>query len=163
MPAPIYEKRGTPITFVNTGGDKQLNLRNLSANAARRGAFVDRGTGASPGEYELRAYVQFASPPTANQAVYLAIVQSDGTHTDGGLSFSETADASITEAAFNSLRQAGAIIAHTAETAEKGMSFRVRVSSRYFTVAILNKTSVALADADSVSAVVATPVYAEIQ
>lgn len=163
MPTPIYEKRGTPITFVNTGGDKQLNLRNLAANAARRGAFVDRGTGASPGEYELRAYVQFAAAPTANQVVYVAIVQSDGTHTDGGLSFNETTDASITEAAFNSLRQAGAIIAHTAETAEKGASFRVRVSSRYFTVAILNKTSVALADVDSVSAVVATPIYPEIQ
>ena len=163
MPSAILEKRGTPIVFTNTGGDRVLNLRNLANGSGRLSAFYDRGTGAAPSEYELRAYMAFGATPTAGRAVYVAVCESNGTHTDGGFTFSETSDAALTQAEFNGLRLAGVVPVHTADDNEKGMTFRTRISSRYFAIAVYNDSNAALADVDAASGVIATPLYPEVQ
>jgi|GEM_PF-2786373 len=160
----IYERRGTPITWMNTGGDKLLNLKNLGFGAGRLGAFVDRGEGATPCDYEVRVWCAWQANPTAGEVANVAVCQSDGTHTDAGLTFHASNDAALNLSQFNAIPvQAGAVIAHTADTAEKGSVFRVRVTSRYFAPALYNASAAKnLADSDGVSAIVMTPIHAEI-
>ena len=161
----IYEKRGTAVTFVNTGGDKLLNIKGLAAATGRLSAFTDRGSGAAPGEYEIRAYGSWVSNPTVGDALRVAIFQSDGTHTDAGMTYDATNDAALTLVQINACQlDCGAVIAHTADTAEKGATWRVRISSRYFAIGVYNTSAgKTLTDTNSVSAVVATPLYPDIQ
>lgn len=161
----VYAKRGTPITFKNTGGDKTLNLRNLAYAAGRLSAFVDRGAGAAPEWYEIRGYCSWVSNPTAGEALHLCVVQSDGTHSDGGVAYHSTDDAALTLAQFNAMPKiVGSIVAHTADTNEKGGAFLVRITSRYFAIGAYNASAAKnLTDSDSVSAVIATPIYDDIQ
>jgi hypothetical protein len=161
----VYEKRGTPITFVNTGGDKLLNLKALAAATGRLSAFTDRGAGAAPGEYEVRGYASWVATPTAGEGLQLCVVQSDGTHSDGGVTYDATNDAALTLAQINAMcNQAGMVVVHTADTAEKGCSQIVRITSRYYAVGVYNSSAAkTLTDTNSVSAVVVTPIYPDIQ
>lgn len=161
----IYEKRGTSITFLNTGGDKTLGMRNLGFGVGRLSAFVDRGAGAAPEWIDFRAFCSWVANPTAGEICYVAVVQSDGTHCDAGVAYHATNDAAITLAAFNALPGiCNPIIAHTADTGEKGSSSRRVVSSRYYAVAVFNASAAKnLTDSDGVSGVIATPVFPDIQ
>lgn len=161
----IYVKRGTSVTLVNTGGDKTLNLRNLGFGAGRLSAFIDRGAGAAPEWYEVRGYCSWVANPTAGETLNLCVVQSDGTHSDGGVAYHGTNDAALTLAQFNAMPKiVGSIVAHTADTNEKGGTFLVRITSRYFAIGAYNASAAKnLTDSDSVSAVVVTPIYPDIQ
>ena len=155
----IYEKRGTSVTLVNTGGDKTLNLRNMGFGAGQLSAFIDRGAGAAPADYELRCYASWIATPVAGETLNIAACQSDGTHTDAGLTYHATSGAALTLAQFNALRLAGTIIVHTADTNEKGSTLRIRVTSRYFAIGAYNASAAKnLTDSDSVSAVIVTPI-----
>ena len=162
----IYEKLGTPLVFVNTGGDKLLNLADLHAVTGRMSAFYDRGAGAAPGEYLIRGYCQWALAAAINEYASVAIVESDGTHQDSGMPYHASNDAAITLAEFNALQNfCGLIIMHTDATdTERGFSARVRITSRYFAVAFYNASAAgALTNTNSVSAVVVTPIFGDIQ
>jgi len=161
----VYEKRGTALTFVNTGGDKLLNLKALAAATGRLSAFYDRGANAAPGEYEIRAYASWVATVTAGEGMHVVVVESDGTHQDAGVAYHATNDAALTLVELQACQNyAGFVNAHTADTAEKGMSARVRISSRYFAVGVYNSSAAkTLTDTNSVSAVVATPIYPDIQ
>jgi hypothetical protein len=161
----IYEKRGTAVTFVNTGGDKTLNMKALAAVTGRLSAFADRGAGAAPGEYEVRAYCPWVANPTVGESLQVWIVESDGTHTDGGATYDATNDAAFLLVVANACpNYALAVIAHTADTAEKGAKGMVRITSRYYAVGVYNASAAkTLADTNSVSAVVVTPIYPDVQ
>lgn len=161
----VYEKRGTPVVFTNTGGTKLLNMKGLGAATGRLSAFLDRGEGAAPGEYEVRAYCSWVANPTVGEALNVAIVESDGTHTDAGLAYHATNDAALTLVAFNALPVvACSVVAHTADTAEKGSNGKVWITSRYVAIGVYNTSAgKTLTDTDSVSAVVLTPIYPDIQ
>lgn len=162
----VYEKRGTPIVFVNTGdGTKLLNLKGLAAATGRLSVFIDRGANAAPADYEVRGYASWVATPTVGEGLQICIVQSDGVHTDGGLTYHASNDAALTLAAFNAIpTQVGMVVVHTADTAEKGTVGRVRISSRYVAVGTYNTSAAkGLTDSDSVSAVVLTPLYPDIQ
>lgn len=161
----IYEKRGTPIVWTNTGGDKLLNGKALAAVTGRLGAFLDRGAGAAPGDYEVRVYTSWVSNPTAGEVLRVALFQSDGTHSDSGVGFHETNDAALTLVALNAApTQLGVVSAHTADTNEKGAAWRVNITSRYFAPGIYNGSAAkTLTNTNSVTAVVVTPVYHDVQ
>jgi len=161
----VYEKRGTSITWTNTGGNKLLNAKGLAHTTGRLGAFYDRGAGAAPCEYEMRVYTKWAANPTlATDFLRFAVVESDGTHQDAGVAFHETNDAAILVAPFNTLLNVvGNVLPHTADTNEKGTKRIVRISSRYFAPALFNTGATALVDTDSLTAVVFTPLYPDIQ
>jgi len=161
----VYEKRGTSIVWTNTGGDKLLNAKALAVSTGRLGAFLDRGAGAAPAEYEMRVYTQWVANPALTDRLRFAVVESDGTHQDAGVAYHATEDAAITLAALDALfNGVGAVLAHTADANEKGTKRIVRISSRYVAPAVYNtSTSKTLANTDSVTAVVLTPLYPDIQ
>lgn len=165
MAQAVLEQRGTPIVFTNTGGDKLLNAKNLGTITGRLSAFYDRGEGASPCEYELRIFTAWVANPAVTDTLRFAVVQSDGTHSDAGLTYDASSDAALTVNEINSLFcGAGAVSAHTADANEKGTSRIVRVSSRYFAVALFNaSTTKALANTDGATTVTLTPLHPEIQ
>lgn len=161
----VYEKRGTPITWTNTGGDELLNAKGLAAVTGRLGSFHDRGAGAAPGEYEVRVYTSWVSNPTVDDALRVAVFQSDGTHSDAGVAYHDTNDAALTLVALDAApKQVGQVTAHTADTAEKGGTWRIRVTSRYIAPGVYNTSAAkTLTDTNSVTAVVLTPIYPDIQ
>lgn len=161
----VYEKRGTPITWTNTGGDELLNAKGLAAATGRLGSFYDRGAGAAPGEYEVRAYCSWVSNPTVGDALKIGLFQSDGTHSDSGVTYHDTNDAALTLVALDANpNYVGAVVAHTADTNEKGGSWRVLISSRYVAPGVYNTSAAkTLTDTNSVTAVVLTPIYPDIQ
>ena len=161
----IYEKRGTSITWTNTGGDKLLNAKDLGTATGRLGAFYDRGAGAAPCEYEVRIYTQWAANPATTDTLRFVTVESDGTHEDAGVAYHASNDAAITLAEINACYNGmGAVLAHTADANEKGTKRIVRISSRYFAPAIYNTSATKkLANTDSVTAIVYTPLYPDVQ
>jgi hypothetical protein len=161
----VYEKRGTPIVWTNTGGDKLLNAKALAVSTGRLGAFLDRGANAAPAEYEMRVYTAWVADPAVTDLLKFAVVESDGTHQDAGVGYHADNDAAISAAAFNTLRSGlGAVSAHTADANEKGTSRIVRLSSLYVAVAVFNtSTTKTLADVDGATAIVLTPLYYVVQ
>ena len=160
----VYEKRGTPITWVNTGGDKLLNLKALAQVTGRLGAFADRGAGAAPGKYEVRAYCKWEATVTVNEMMHVCLCQSDGTHTDAGLTYHDDGDAALTLAQCSNLTPIGMVNADTADELEHGATFLVYITSRYFAPGVYNGSAAKdLLNTDSVSAIVFTPLYDDIQ
>ena len=163
----VYEKRGTALVFTEGAvGDKALiaNDTDLAQVAGTLSAFYDRGAGAAPGEYEVRAYGKWEATVTINEYFSVYLCQSDGTHTDGGAAYHADNPAAITLARCGELFFIGHVKASVADTAEHGSTFRVRITSRYFAIAVYNASALKdLLFAASQSAVVVTPVFPDIQ
>ncbi len=160
----IYDKRGTPVTFVNTGGDKLLNLKALAQVTGRMSAFADRGAGAAPTDYEFRAYCKWEATVTVNERMDVYLIQSDGTHTDDGLAFHETNDGAFLLVNGANCTFLGSVVATVADELEHGKTLFGKVTSRYFAIGIYNASAAKdLLNTDSVSAVVATPIYPDVQ
>jgi len=161
----VYEKRGTSLTWTNTGGDKLLNARVLATATGRLGAFYDRGAGAAPGWYEVRSYTAWVSNPALTDQLTIGIFQSDGTHQDAGVAYHASNDAALALVALNTCPiVGGVIVAHTADTAEKGTVQVVHITSRYFAPGVYNTSATkTLVDSDGGTAIVVTPIYPDIQ
>lgn len=161
----VYEKRGTSRTWTNTGGDELLNARALGAVTGRLGSFWDRGANAMPCDVEVQVYTSWVSNPTVGEALRVALFQSDGTHQDAGVAYHDTNDAALTLVQINAAPSyVGDVIVHTADTNEKGGIWRTRISSRYVSVGVYNTSAAkTLTDSDSVTAVILTPLYPDIQ
>ena len=161
----IYEKRGTPVVFTNTGGNELLNVRALAAATGRLSSFLDRGAGAAPCEYEVRAYTAWVATVTVGEALRIGLFQSDGTHSDAGVTYHDMNDAALTLVQMNACTSyVGSVAAHTADTNEKGASWRIMVTSRYVAVGVYNTSAAkTLVDSDGGTAVILTPIYPDIQ
>jgi len=161
----VYEKRGTSVTFTNTGGDKLLNGKNLAAGAGRLSAFTDLGDGAKPGWYEVRAKTGWTASPAVTDYMRVALFSSDGTNSDAGVAYDATNDAALTLAQIN----AASIVctpvqAHTADANAKGSSSMVWISSRYVAAGVYNASATkTLLNTDGATAIILTPVYPDIQ
>jgi hypothetical protein len=157
----VYEKRGTPLVFTNSGGDETLAASGLGTTTGRLSSFYDRGAGAAPAEYEIRAWCSWASNPAVTDTLQIGVFQSDGTHSEGGVAYHDTNDAALTAVVMNACSNyVGAVICHTADTNEKGCTYVTRITSRYFAIGVYNSSSTkALGNA----AVIVTPIYPDIQ
>ena len=157
--------RSAPLLWTNTGGDKLLNAKALAHSTGRLGAFYDRGAGALPIEAEVRAYGAWAVAPTLNRSIAVALFESDGTHQDAGVAFHEVNDAALTLAQIEAAAgYVGDVVAHTADTDEKGNSWRVLISSRYFAPGLYNRDAgQTLANVDGATAVVVTFLIPQLQ
>lgn len=163
----IYEKRGTALVFTEAGvGDEALIAANtdLAQVAGTLSSFSDRGAGAAPCEYEVRAYCKWEATVTVNERMHIYLCQSDGTHTDAGLTYHDTNPAALTLAQCSNLKLIGIVNADTADTNEHGATFVARITSRYFAIGVYNGSAAKdLLFASSESAVVVTPVYPDVQ
>jgi hypothetical protein len=161
----VYDKRGTSVTFTNTGGDKEMVARALGTTTGILSAFADRGADAAPGWYEVRAYTAWQANPATTDIMRVAVFQSDGTHSDAGVAYNASADAALTVAQIGAATKVcQPIAAHTADTGEKGSTSLIWITSRYYAVGVYNASATkATADSDGTTAVVVTPVYPDIQ
>lgn len=163
----IYEKRGTSLVFTEAGvGDKALIAANtdLAQVAGTVSAFVDRGAGAAPSEYEVRCYCKWEATVTVNENAQFYLCQSDGTHTDAGITYDATNPAALTLVKCSNLKMIGVVNAAVADTNEHGATFLTRITSRYFAIGVYNASAAKdLLFASSESAVVVTPIYPDVQ
>ena len=163
----IYEKRGTSVTFTESGaGDKALIAANtdLAQVAGTLSAFADRGATAAPSEYEVRAYFKWESAVTINETAHVYLCQSDGTHQDGGLAYNATTPSAVTLNQCSNLKMIGIVNAAVADAAEYGATFIVRITSRYYAIAVYNGSAAKdLLFASTEGMVTVTPVFPDIQ
>ena len=161
----VYEKRGTSVTFTNTGGDKLLNAKNLAAAAGRLSAFLDLGAAAKPGWYEVRAKTGWTANPAVTDYMRVALFESDGTNSDAGVAYHETNDAALTLAQINAASTVCTPVqAHTADANAKGSKSVVWLTSRYVACGVYNASATkTLLDTDAATAIILTPVYPDIQ
>jgi hypothetical protein len=163
----IYEKRGTTVTFTEAGvGDKALIAANtdLAQVAGTVSAFVDRGATAAPGEYEVRAYCKWEATVTVNENAQIYLCQSDGTHTDAGITYDATNPAALTLVKCSNLKMIGIVNAAVADTNEHGATFVTRITSRYFAIGVYNSSAAKdLLFASSETLVAVTPIFPDVQ
>ena len=163
----VYEKRGTPIIFSRATGSTNTLIADATQLAEVAGtvsSFYDRGAGAAPGEYEVRAYGKWEATVTINEYFSVYFCQSDGTHQDGGVAYHAANPAAITLARCGELAFIGNVVASVADELEHSSTFRIRVSSRYFAIAVYNASALKdLIFSASESAVVVTPIFPDIQ
>ena len=161
----VLELRGTSVTFTNTGGDKLLNAKNLAAAAGRLSAFLDLGSSAKPGWYEVRAKTGWTANPAVADRMQVALFESDGTNQDAGVAYHADNDAALTLAQINAASTVCVPVqAHTADADAKGSKTVVWLTSRYVAVGVYNASATGtLLNTDGATAIILTPVYPEIQ
>lgn len=91
MTSQILLLPGTTLTWKDSGGDAVMTLQNLAAGAGRVGARYDRGAGAKPALYKVRAIIQYATAPQVGEFAEIYLVENDGTYGDGTLGTSDAA------------------------------------------------------------------------
>lgn len=158
----VYRAIETPVTFKDSGGDVVITLQNLAFGAGRVSARKDRGAGAQPRQYEVRAVVQFETAPIVGEVVDVYIFESDGTFANGTVG---TADAALTAAKLKNGNYIGSIYVETTSTATDIVaSFITDINSRYYSVGVWNwSAGDNLKNTANVSCVIVTPVPDDIQ
>lgn len=158
MPNKIYIAPGTVITWLNTGGDLDMDLGGLAADGVQMGAFHDRGAGSQAHRWGFELLIDgFDTAPVVGEAIFLFISQSiTTTNFDGNPTTDPTAGAEGTMTV-NQTRNLGspsgvATVYSTTAGDELKITGEVLITSRYISPVIHNDTADALlstADAHS--------------
>jgi hypothetical protein len=78
----IYRNQGTKVYFSPasaTNNDVTFEVDGLGAGAGRQSAQWNRGSGAQPAEYEVRAFAKFAAQPVLDEIIGVFLKTSDST------------------------------------------------------------------------------------
>lgn len=156
----IYQTPGTTVTFMNTGGDVTLTLKNTANGHGRVSNQWDRGAGALPARVKVEACIKGAS----------AIAISAGWHlyayaAQGGATLSDlTADADLTaETQLNNFLYIGKLLASSNAVGPFYGSWVVELVGRYVNLAVWNPSGQAIDNADGTSYIKITPMPDDIQ
>ncbi len=158
----VYVARETALEFKESGGDAVLTLNNLAAGASALSARHDLGAGSTAQDYEVRAVIEFETAPVVGEQVIVYISSSDGTSADGnvGTTSATLADNNqLVNMIFGPVVSVGTITADTQMIA----SAPVRISTRYFSVAVHNDTADNLQATNNLSWIQITPIPPEVQ
>lgn len=179
--------RGTTLVFSHTseyvpttagaptGTDADIDLDSVATGgAAQESAKLDLGSANLDLEYEMQAYIEFFSSPTAGGSVDFYLGWSDnataGSNNPANLSGADgvyQGYGSDTASGTEALRQLDFIgsMSVTADTAIQIASVGIfRPKARYCMLVVVNNTSVALADTDAIeTAVTVTPLTTQTQ
>ena len=158
----IYQLDQTPITWLNTGGDLAMDLKNLATGTGRQGATKDFGASARPSKFIWRFWCQFATNPVADEVIGIYKKTGDGTHYDnddgtGDIAISGVAklkNTPLIKSIFVDEQTTAAII---------GASGLITIRERYFIPIILNSTADNFVDTNALSGFSLTPVPDQIQ
>lgn len=149
--------RGVVTEWLNTGGDLDMDLGGLAADAVQMGAFLDTGTVTRYQDYTFELLIDgFDTAPVLGESVDLYFAQSEGTTNFDGNPTTDptpTAEGVMTTAQLkNTLFAASAIVYSTTAGDELKITGTVRLNSRYVSPVVHNNTADALlstADAHS--------------
>lgn len=163
MPNKVYVARETPLVFKDSGGDAVITLANLAFGVARISARHDLGTGSTPGEFEVRAVVEFETAPALGETVDIWISTSDGTDPDGQEGTVD-ADLGTLESLKNMLFVGSVVVKSTTANIQHTDSFMVRIPTRYFSVVVHNNSAADnLENTANVNFINVTPTISELQ
>lgn len=173
MAGELYQKRGTSLTWTDTGGDKVLDLGGLTASTGiKAGAYYDRGdlaTTPGPDEYEWVMVIDgFDTAPQEGETVELYFAQSNSSSGDWDgeiAALSSSADTTISDSDLlkNMLFAGGAVVHSTTAADELIARGIVRFSSRYVAPVVWNRVADALLSTSDAHKVILTPIYYQSQ
>lgn len=156
----IYQTAGTTVTFMNTGGDITLTLKNLAAGAGRVSNQWDRGAGSLP--MRMKWEVAIKCGATVVVGTVYRIYMTVGTN----ITYADyVADAAIaTETMFNNFALIGQAICSIVTS---GTVFHangiVEIPGRYVNLGLWNATGAIIDNADGTSWIKLTPFADDIQ
>jgi hypothetical protein len=187
LPDKIKITRGTTLVFSNsgeysptdagqpTGTAADIDLQSLgTSGAARQSAKMDLGSATLDVEYEMTAYIEWHSAPTAGGSVdfYVGFSTSAtaGDGNPGNLSGTDAAwqgygadTASGTEV-LPQLQYVGSLVAAADADIQVGTVGVFRARARYMMLVVVNNSSVALCNTDAIETGVAvTPLIYSIE
>ncbi len=157
----IYDKQGTSVTFIDTGGDVTFTLNDtVDLGNGQCSNQWDRGAGASrPSLYKWDAVMKWVATPTLGDAVRIYLW--DSTATGGDL----VADGDVTpETKFGNFRLIGQVICSVAADQAFYASGLVAIFGRYVNLGVWNASGTKDLNATaSASKIVLTPFYPDVQ
>jgi len=169
----IYQKRGTSVTWTDTGGNEELDIGGLAANAVLGGSYYDRGDlSVTPAadEYEWEMVIDgFDTAPVVGETVDLYFAQGnsttefDGEVTSNPTDTVDTASGPSVNMLYN-MMYAGSCVVHSTTAADELRARGVvRFTSRYFFPVVHNNTADALLSTSDAHKVILTPIYYQSQ
>ena len=188
LPDSLKIVRGTALVFSNsgeyvptvvagapTGTDADIDLGNLAiSGVARQSVKMDIGSVNIDVEYELRAYIEWHTSPTAGGTVDFYVTFSDSAtaanNNDAGCDGTDSlfqgygADAASGTEALKQLDLVGQLTATADTTVQVEKVGVFTPTAQYVILVVVNNSSVALAATDAIeTAVVMTPLTLQIQ
>lgn len=158
----LYVARETPIVWTDSTGDLVLTLNNLAAGAGRVGAQKDFGAGSTSEWYEWRATVMFATAPVVGETVDVYLSTSEGVQEDG-----QEGEADAALGSTDSLRNmhyiGSLVVTSTDADHDMTASGMCRITTRYVSPVIHNKTADNLTATNDKSGFTLTPIPPEVQ
>ena len=162
----IYLVRGTPIVWTDSGGDEEMDLGGLAADATMGGSYYDRGASATNDEYEWELVIDgFDTAPVVGESVDLYVSGSNDTTNFDGQPTSlptDTADTATgpTTDMLNNMHYVGSATVHSTTAADELIvRGTCRITSRYFFPVIHNATADALLSSGDAHKLTMTPLY----
>lgn len=150
-------QKGVPTVWLNTGGNLDMDLGGLAANAVQMGAYLDAGLLPRPKVFRFEFLVDgFDTAPVVGESVDLYFSQSETTTNFDGNPTTDptpTAEGTMTLAqAKNTLLSGSAVVYSTTAGDEIKITGLVTLTSRFIAPVVHNNTADALlssADAHS--------------
>jgi len=159
----VYVARETAVTFNDTTAATTLGLNALAADTATISDRADLGAGSTAELFNIRAVIEWDSPPAEFETADIYIATSDGTDADGDIG---TTAADLTDNDdLKNMMFVGSVIA-TSATQDKEFvaSFNTRITTRYYSVVVHNTSAAdTLQATNDLSYVIVTPIPPEIQ
>lgn len=161
MPNKVYTAPETAVVFQESGGNVVITLLNMLTGVGRVSARYDKGTGSQPSWWHWAATFQLDTTPVVGELINLYVALSDGTLEDGDVG---TADAAILEPVLANLHFIGSVVVQVATaTVDFRASGFIYIPTRYFSIAVFNKTADSLENTANVNTISMTPIPDEIQ
>jgi hypothetical protein len=156
---PQSVRRGTEITFCESGCTATLVFTNVASLAGAISSQVDLGDPSHPIDYDLRCVFQVNAAVAAGTSAEVYIATSNGTYVDGTVG---TASATFATDKRNNLKFVGLVLAdQTAATVDMVGSWPVRLPQRYASVGFWNAFGVNLKSGANASRCILTPMPLE--
>jgi hypothetical protein len=173
MAGEIYQKRGTPIVWTDSGGNEELDLGGLAAGAVLGGSYYDRGdlsVTPAPDEYEWEMIIDgFNTAPVVGETVDLYFAGSNATTLFDGQLIADPTDTvdtatGPTAAMLKNMMFVGSVVVHSTTAADELQARGVvRFTSRYISPVVHNNTADALLGTADSHKITLTPIYYQVQ
>lgn len=167
MASKSYQASETSTTWTDTGGDKLLDIGGITNDAVKVGAYLDLGASPRADMYEVVVLIDgFSSNPTVDRVLEIYFTESLATTGfDGQLTTDPTASAhgsaTIDQIRLNCRRLGEIKTYSTVSTDVLQKRFVTKLSGRYVSPIVLNKSGTALASSSETHSVILTPIPQE--
>jgi len=166
MPSKSYQASETAIVWTDTGGDELLDLGSLAADGVVMGSFTDLGASPRSDIYEVELHIDgFDTTPVVGEVVELWFSQSNATTGFDGQPTTDpttSAEGTMTAAQAENCTFACAARVYAATAADEIQKrATIRLTGRYVSAVVINRTADALLGTSDAHTVTLTPIPQE--